>query len=53
MALAREPNAKILYKKQTEWLQETLSHVICELYFDAVCGLIDNALNVEKFVIII
>ena len=46
-------NTKILYKKQAERLQESLSHVTCELYFGVVCGLIDNALDREKFIIII
>ena len=43
--MAREFDAKILYTKQTERLQERLSHVICELYFGVVCGLIDNTLH--------
>ena len=51
VALNRGFNAKILYRKQTKRLQERLSHVLCELYFGVVCGLIGKAR--EKFIIII
>ena len=35
-----------MYKKQTEKLQERLSHIISELNFGVVCGLIDTALHI-------
>ena len=41
--IAREFNAKMLYKKQTNG--------ICELYFGVICGLIDNVLHAEKFIV--
>ena len=46
VALNREFNAKILNKKQMERLQERLSHIIPQLNFGVVCGLIDNALPI-------
>ena len=46
MPLTREINAKILYKKQTERLQEKLVHIICDFNLGVVSGLINNALNI-------
>ena len=40
-------NSKILYKKQTERLQERSSDIICELNLGVVCGFTDNVLYIS------
>ena len=45
LSLAREFNAKRLYKIPTERLPDRLSYIFCGLYFGIFCSLINNALH--------